>query len=201
MGTETAKVKNVTGMRSSVNWTLLGLVIDRPSYAYELAQRFERVYEDVLSISSESHIYKALDMLEAKGLIEETPGKGTPQPKAGSRQPKVHYRATAGGVLHYEEWLLAQTRDNRRRSQLFVRQLAVYDPDASLRVLERYEQECLKEAARTSVAPGGGSDGDPRLVERLAHEENRLALEARLAWIAYARRELKALASSRIPPR
>jgi DNA-binding PadR family transcriptional regulator len=198
VGAETAKTKNVTGMRSLVNWALLGLVIDRPSYAYELAQRFQRVYEDVLSISSDSHIYQALDMLESKGLIEETPGKGAPRPASGRRrQPKVHYRATTAGVVHYEECLLAQTRDNRRHSQLFVRQLAVYDPDASLRVLEHYERECLKEAARTSVAPGGGSSGDRPLVERLACEENRLAVEARLAWIAYARRELKALAGSR----
>jgi DNA-binding PadR family transcriptional regulator len=29
-------------MRSLVNWALLGLVIERPSYAYELARRFER---------------------------------------------------------------------------------------------------------------------------------------------------------------
>jgi DNA-binding PadR family transcriptional regulator len=187
-------------MRSPVNWALLGLVMDRPSYGYELVQRFERVYKDVLSVSSPSHIYKALDMLESKGLIEEPTEKGAVRPEYGHRrQPKVHYRATTAGVVHYEEWLLAQTRENRRRSQLFVRQLAVYDPDAALRVLEQYEQQCLKDIARISVAPGRSSEGGPRLVERLACEENRLALEARLAWIQYAHRELEAAARGRIP--
>ena len=31
-------------MHSPVNWALLGLIIERPSYAYALAQRFERTY-------------------------------------------------------------------------------------------------------------------------------------------------------------
>ena len=35
-------------MQSPVNWALLGLVIERPSYAYELAKRFERTYGSVL---------------------------------------------------------------------------------------------------------------------------------------------------------
>ena len=39
-------VGELTGsMQSPVNWALLGLVIERPSYAYELAQRFERTYD------------------------------------------------------------------------------------------------------------------------------------------------------------
>ena len=37
-----------TPMRSPVNWALLGLIIERPSYAYNLAQRFERRYGDTL---------------------------------------------------------------------------------------------------------------------------------------------------------
>jgi len=35
-------------MHSQVNWSLLGLVIKRPSYAYELAKRFERTYDAYL---------------------------------------------------------------------------------------------------------------------------------------------------------
>ena len=39
-------------MRSIVNWAVLGLVIERPGYAYELAKRFECAYEGALSLSS-----------------------------------------------------------------------------------------------------------------------------------------------------
>jgi len=41
-------------MTSEVNWALLGLIIERPSYAYDLGKRFERTYDGVLSLSSTS---------------------------------------------------------------------------------------------------------------------------------------------------
>ena len=53
-------------MRSPINWALLGLVIQRPSYGYELVQRFERTYEDALELSSPSQVYTALDALSAQ---------------------------------------------------------------------------------------------------------------------------------------
>jgi|ERR1700704_5074541 len=198
-----AKISGTSTMRSPINWSLLAIVIDRPSYGYELQLRFERVYDDVLSISGAAHIYKALDMLESRELIEVTPGKGPIDVVPGRRrQPRLHYRATAKGVTHYDAWLLAQTRDDRRRSQLFVRQLALYDPSAALRLIERYEQECLKEVAKTSADSAVALHGEHALglAERLGREENRLALEGRLAWIQYARREFEALVRSRIPP-
>jgi DNA-binding PadR family transcriptional regulator len=76
-------------MHSPVCWALLGLVIERPSHAYELAQRFDRTYDGVLALSSVSHAYKALATLESRSLIEEVPGT-----RAG-RLPKPRYRATA----------------------------------------------------------------------------------------------------------
>jgi len=67
-------------------------------------------------------------------------------------------------------------------------------PHDALAVIERYEQACLTQASRTTIATrddrpvdGGG------LVDRLIYEEGRLAVGARLAWIDYARRELTAL--------
>src|ERR1022692_333686 len=87
-------------MQSPVNWALLGLVIERPSYAYELAQRFERTYQAALTLSSISHVYTALAALRSRSLIEELPGT-----RAG-RQPKPHYRATAKGLQDYGQWLI-----------------------------------------------------------------------------------------------
>jgi hypothetical protein len=34
--------RSTATMRSPINWGLLGLLIQRPSYGYELVQRFER---------------------------------------------------------------------------------------------------------------------------------------------------------------
>jgi DNA-binding PadR family transcriptional regulator len=184
-------------MRSPVNWALLGLVIQRPSYGYELVQRFERTYGAALELSSPSQIYTALDTLTRHALVEELPADAAPEGVV--RQPKPHYRVTADGQRRYEEWLVAELSEERRRSQLFALELAVLAPDVALEVIERYEQACLKEAGSvTAVTTAENGSG---LVARLLREEDRLAVDARLAWIDYARREFRALTSRARPPR
>ena len=184
-------------MRSPLNWALLGLVIQRPSYGYELVQRFERTYGDALELSSPSQIYTALDALKRRSLIEEF--AESDDGARVVRQPKPHYRVTAEGMRGYQEWLIAQVQDERRRSHLFAQQLAVLAPRDALAVIERYEQACLTQASRTPIARGQGPNNGGGLVDRLIYEEGRLAVGARLAWIDYARRELIALKPERDP--
>jgi DNA-binding PadR family transcriptional regulator len=182
-------------MRSPVNWAVLGLTIERSSYGYEILQRFERNYGELLKLSSPSQIYSALDSLRERGMIEAT---SEPAPGIASRQPKLHYRATEDGVRRYQQHLVDQAEDDRRRSSLFARELAALAPDAALVVLDRYEQMCLAQATK---AQPGEADGEPiapdastTLGDRLAAEEERLATEAKLPWVDYARRELRAVA-------
>ncbi|HWX86773.1 MAG TPA: hypothetical protein VNX67_01220, partial [Solirubrobacteraceae bacterium] len=127
-------------------------------------------------------------------LIEEVPPADPPP--GVIRQPKPHYGATAEGVRSYEEQLIAQLHDERRRSHLFVLQLAVLAPKAALGLIERYERTYLRQARGTpaSRVETPAADGAGGLFARLVCEEDRLKTEARLAWIDYARRELKALA-------
>ncbi len=180
-------------MQSAVNWALLGLVIERPSYAYELAQRFERTYEGVLSLSSVSHAYTALGSLRERGLVEGVPGtrKG--------RHPKPSYKATTEGMEHYCEWLLAQVSEDRRRQRLFLLQLAplIRNPHAATEILDRYERVCLTEATTAVPARGLQGSGQEALLTRLAKEEQRLAVGAKLEWLAYARAQIRALSSTR----
>jgi DNA-binding PadR family transcriptional regulator len=179
-------------MRSPVNWAVLGLAIERPSYGYEILQRFERNYGELLRLSSPSQIYTALDSLIERGLIE-----ATSEPPAGvvSRQPRLHYRATEDGVRQYQEHLIGQAEEGRRRASLFTRELAALAPDAALAVLERYEQTCLAQAtAARPAATGPAAPDSSSLADRLVAEEERLAMEAKLPWIEYARRELRAVA-------
>lgn len=183
-------------MQSVVHWALLGLVIERPSYGYELAHRFENAYAGMLQLSGISYVYTALDTLQVRGLIQEIPGTRT------GRQPKPRYRATAEGVRRYQERLIAQMREDLRRSSLFARQLAVFaqEPEMALDVIERYGQACLEVAGDTTVpkASEGSADAVAGLASRLVSEDRRLAMEAKLPWIDYARREFRALADGRL---
>lgn len=178
-------------MRSPVNWAVLGLTIERPSYGYEILQRFERNYGELLRLSSPSQIYTALDSLIERKLIE---GTSEPPTGAASRQPRLHYRATEDGVRRYQEHLIGQAEEGRRRASLFTRELAALAPDAALAVLEHYEQICLTQAASPQPVHVGpsASESSTSLADRLAAEEDRLAIEAKLPWIEYARRELRA---------
>jgi DNA-binding PadR family transcriptional regulator len=186
-------------MHSSVNWALLGLIIERPSYAYELAQRFERTYGSALSLSSVSHAYTALGTLKDRELIEELPGT------RGGRQPKPHYRATAKGLADYHERLIGEVGEERKRQKVFLLQLTALtrNPERAMQIIGDYEQACLAETCTTRIA-SSSSSGDPgatdpsrELQARLIAEEKRLAIAAKISWARYARSELKALAVAR----
>jgi DNA-binding PadR family transcriptional regulator len=197
-------------MTSPVNWALLGLLMERPGYGSQLRQRFERAYGDVLPLASESHIYTALNELQRRGLIEEVSAKLAAQSGTG-RQPKPRYRATAEGTRGYREWMLGQVSADRRAALLFVRQLAVFgragEPAVALQILDRFEQACLSETRQlpstsaqgplADVAHGTLADVACGLTDRLVAEERRLAVEARLPWVQYARREFKVLERDR----
>lgn len=181
-------------MRSQVNWAVLGLVIQRPSYGYELVQRFERLYGEAIELSSPSQIYTALDALVDREMIETVPLEELEG--GGGRQPKPHYRATTDGASGYEQWLICQSQRERSRSRMFAQQLSALAPQAALRVLERWQGTLLEQASTPAPRAGEstGADGDSAngLGERLVAEEDRLGIGARLEWIEYARSELLA---------
>jgi len=180
-------------MHSAVNWALLGLVIERPSYAYELALRFERTYDGALSLSSVSHVYTALATLRARGLVEEIPG---PRPTSRSRR---RYRASELGLAEHAAWLVEQVGEERRRQRVLIAQLGALarSPERAGAALDAYEQACIAEIAD---APAAGSDEGPgttRLVARLIGEDTRLTIAARLRWVQYARAQLLAMPAQR----
>jgi DNA-binding PadR family transcriptional regulator len=191
MGEHLANEGQPVTVASSIGWALLGLLIERPSYGYELLQRFQRIYGDLLPLTSVARVYNAIEALRDRTLIEETPE--SIKEAAFTRQPKHHYRATPEGVRAYEEWLVARATDERRRSRLFARQLAMLKPEDALDVIERYERENLD--GTSSVSPSSAQAGG--IAQRLTDEDERLALGVKLSWIEYARRELKALIEDR----
>jgi DNA-binding PadR family transcriptional regulator len=176
-------------MHSPVNWALLGLIIERPSYAFELATRFKRTYDGAIAISSPSHIYTALGTLRERGLVEELDDSTTKQ--------RRRVQATPQGVAEHAEWMTGQVAEERRRQRVLMAQLGAlaHNPERALGALEAYEQACIAEMA---AAPAPGSDEGPGvvpLVARLAAEETRLSIAARLRWVQYARAQLSAMAA------
>ena len=194
-----------------MNWAVLGLVIERPSYGYELFQRLERRYGGVLEPPI-SQIYAALNALERAELIEPLPDEERAlEPDEGlrppaRRQPKVHYRATASGARAFREWVAEQMRDDPRHVELLRRiagtAAAGVDRAGTMRSLvDAYERACVEEAsmlplppARDAATPAAAAG---ELVERLVLAARRGLLDAHFAWIAYARKEIDAFERTR----
>ena len=194
-------------MKSAVNWAVLGLVIERPSYGYELFQRLERRYGGVLEPPI-SQIYAALNALERSELIEPVPAaelaaveaQEASRPSA-KRQPKVHYRATEGGMCAFREWVAEQMRDDPQHVELLRRiagaAAAGYDRIGVMRELvDAYERACVAEASSLPLAPARTGTSPAvaagELVERLVLAARRGLLDAHFAWIDDARKEIDA---------
>jgi DNA-binding PadR family transcriptional regulator len=191
------KIKERAGsMRSVFNWRVLGLLIERPSYGWELWTRFERLYSDT-RVGSSPGIYSALDALYERGLTEVVSRTDAVKP-IDIRQTKPHYRATPEGHEAYEEWMIEQMREHHHRLLEFGRYLGAFSgqPEIALRILDRYEEACLAEkGGAIPIAAEFPTHVVPGLGDRLASKSARSVVAAALDWVEYARAEFSALAS------
>jgi DNA-binding PadR family transcriptional regulator len=173
-------------LRPSAKLAVLGLVLQRPSYGYELVSRFERVFGEQpweWRVTPQA-IYKALDELVQLDLIEPLGPRGG---SATRRQPKQEYRVTGGGARAMREWLSVAMPSNPSREELLIRLQFGDASDQALReMLAQHAGACLEELERIAGAPV-----ETRM-QRLVKEDRRLAVQARLSWIDFARAELRA---------
>ncbi|MBS1869613.1 MAG: helix-turn-helix transcriptional regulator [Actinobacteria bacterium] len=82
----------------SVKHAVLGLVIERPGYGYELVQRLERRIEGWRS--SDTAVYPALRALRAEGMIRA-------REAADGHRGVVWYEATDSGREEFRAWVRA----------------------------------------------------------------------------------------------
>lgn len=187
-------------MRSQVNWAVLGMLVERPSYGYELHQRIARRFPANVLDPLPSHIYAALNVMERAGFIEPLPEDEHEAPEAARgrrRQPKVHYRATPTGARAFRGWMAAKLRADPGQIE-FVQRMALASGMGRAGLMDElvdaYEDACAREA---QSLPLPGADGLPArspdvLVHRLTVAARRAMLEGQMAWLRYARKEIEA---------
>lgn len=174
-------------MRAGTTYAVLGLLLEQPSYGYELLARFRRAFDVVAWEITPQGLYASLDRLERHGLIEPIDERSR---AASRRQPRTPYRVTRAGAQTLERFLGEPLGADTSRAELLLRLqcVAVRDADALARMLDGYEATCLDELVRLAAVARATPAG--ALLERLALEERRLGVQGRLSWIRYARREL-----------
>jgi DNA-binding PadR family transcriptional regulator len=135
----------------SVKYAVLGLLIQRRGYGYDLVQRFEEQVGPAWQLNAGA-IYVALDKLEQEGLVrpllsDAGPG-GAPVTRRRTARgaPRVIYEPTPQGVERFDDWMATGSAMSPMREELHLK-LALSQPRNLPRLIElTYEQEqaCLE---------------------------------------------------------
>ena len=138
----------------SVKHAVLGLVIERPGYGYELIQRLEQRIEGWRP--SETAVYPALRSLRAEGMIrarEATADGGV----VSAHRGVVWYEATAVGRDEFRAWVRAPTDLAPQRDPFWLK-VAFASPEDLPWLVElarELESACLERMAELSDQGGG----------------------------------------------
>jgi len=141
----------------SVKHAVLGLVIERPGYGYELIQRLEQRIEGWRP--SETAVYPALRSLRADGMIrarEATAGGAV----ASAHRGVVWYEATDLGRDEFRAWVRAPTDLAPQRDPFWLK-VAFASPDDLPRLVElarELESACLDRMAELGERSGPVED-------------------------------------------
>jgi DNA-binding PadR family transcriptional regulator len=129
----------------STRHVVLGLLVERPGYGYDLQQRIDARL-GFLGLS-ESAVYKILARLECEGWIEQTEQRHGVTTGRGA--PRVMYRATTLGRERFRAWMAAPCERTVLRDELQAKLTIVGPEDLPelLAIAEAQGQECLAELA------------------------------------------------------
>jgi DNA-binding PadR family transcriptional regulator len=188
----------------SAKYAILGLVIERPGYGYQLAQRLEQRFGS--SSFAPSGVYSALDQLSRDQLVRAA-GEIGPGPVRRSA-PRMIYEATDRGVEHFEAWILGSSPAPPLRDELHMK-IALCRPGNLPRLIDLvYGQELacmgrlrdLKRSSQGAEASAADAAGEPpsgepqdwsRLMRALSRDAEIALWRARIEWLRSARELLK----------
>jgi DNA-binding PadR family transcriptional regulator len=186
------------GATSPVTGVLLGLLLERPGYGYELAQRMNERMGPAWKLTTSS-IYPVLERLESERLVSRTVKEMSGRQR---QRERVMYHATEGAEQAFEQWLARPARKEPVRTELLAK-IAVARPvdvPRLLAALDEYEHDCLTllETAADGGAPEQPGEGPwPALLAELIRGATGEHLRAELGWIAFARKRLAEFVNGR----
>jgi DNA-binding PadR family transcriptional regulator len=176
----------------SAKHALLGLLLDREAYPYQLADRLQRRLGPGWEVNS-GQLYQTVKALERDGLIERV------DRPAGERRDRHVFAITPEGVREFEHWF-EQTPDPVRlpRRPLLVK-ITFAGPERLVEALAKvdtYECDCARRlreltALREELPADGPLVRAEELLLRLNLSTDVFQLESELRWAAHARELLE----------
>ncbi len=181
----------------SAKHAVLGLVIERPGYGYQLAQRLDERFGS--SCFAPSGVYSALDQLSRDELVRSA-GEMRAGP-ARRAAPRTIYEATEEGVERFEAWMLDPSPAPPLRDELHMK-IALCRPRNVARLIEvvtGQELVCLgrlRDLKRLAEETASRRDWSS-LMGALAAEAEVAFWNARIEWLQNARELLEQLRAER----
>jgi DNA-binding PadR family transcriptional regulator len=177
----------------SVKHAVLGLLIERRGYGYDLAQRLGDRLGPAWQLNA-SAVYGALDQLETHGLVvgERAEPRLTADDRVDRRPGRVVYQPTEAGERMFKAWLHRPAKREPIRSEMALK-VALARPEDAPALLEAIEHEeaaarrLLAETAALETTPGPWPAGAGALARASALER----LRGELTWIEVRKRLLE----------
>jgi DNA-binding PadR family transcriptional regulator len=178
----------------SAKYAVLGLVIERPGYGYQLAQRLEERFGS--SEFAPSGVYSALDQLSRDSFIRSAGemGGGTSRRAA----PRTIYEATEEGADHFAAWMLEASPTPPLRDELHMK-IALCRPSDLPRLIEIVHGQELACMGRLSDLKQRADEDPPNaqewssLMRTLSRDAEVAVWNARIEWLQSARELLEQL--------
>jgi DNA-binding PadR family transcriptional regulator len=179
----------------SAKHAVLGLVIERPGYGYDLARRLD---ERCGSWGWErSGVYSALDQLTRDGHVRSEKAKGSNA--SGRSAPRAIYEPTPAGVDYFREWMLRSTSPSPVRQELDLK-ILFSGPELLPRLIEQtwaQEQICMDQlrvlTRAAPASPPGRAPSWREMAPILQRDAEVKLLQVRVEWLQNARRVMKAV--------
>src|ERR1700693_6348244 len=120
----------------SAKHALLGLLLDRPAYRYQLGDRLEKGPGPAWAINS-GQLYQTTKRLEKEGLIERVAS-------ATEDQDRDDFAITDDGAEEFERWFSAETSGARLLRRPLLVKIALAGPrrlkEGALELIDAYER-------------------------------------------------------------
>ena len=183
--------------RATIKHVVLGLVLERPSYGYELGNRLDQRFPHWLPTG----VYDALDRLAREELVVAS-DRRVASPGSLRAVPRTIYRGTEAGQQFFRDWLLQPTEFNSPRQDLDVK-IGLSGPEewpSLINQISGQEVFCLnavKKLTGASVDPVGSRLDWPQASVMLQRDAEIKMLEVRIEWLQDVRTTMRTLLERR----
>jgi DNA-binding PadR family transcriptional regulator len=176
---------------------VLGLVIERPGYGYDLARRLQERFGS--SGFAPTGVYSALDQLSSDALVRSVGSRAHADNERAA--PRTIYEATPKGVDRFEQWMMGCSSLAPVRDELYMK-IALSKPHNLFRLIElarSQEEDCLArlQSLRRPAVAHDGPRAWPEVAVLLVRDAEIKQLQARVEWLQKARVVMEKLNEAR----